>query len=473
MRSPALIIFIILITSSLATAQSHNSTAAKAPQNAAQAFEEGQNAHERGDLNTAIKLYTTAITADPSLYPAHYQRAVALLVLGRDNDAAADLRRAIELEPRFARAHRALGKLLLDRGETEEGKRELSRAIELEPKITDTRIYYASAFLKSGEPEKAAEQLRAAIEQGEATALAYALLGVAAERTGKIDEALKCYSRAIELEPANATAREGRARHFESNKEFAKAVEDYSVAYQSQPSRELALKLCDLYTRAGQPQAAIQLYRRLILEKPEDIALRIELARLMAENGQADEAVNDINRLLAAQPKNAKLLVFVGDLALKDKPEVAADYYRKAVESDPGDTRTKVQLGAALVRSMQYDAALPVLTDVIAREQDNYAARANLATAFFKLRRYPEAAREFIWIIGKRPDVPASYFFLAISFDKIGDCEQAVRAYKAFTDRADPSANKNEVEEANIWLGLLQRLVKEGKCKSLVKSKGK
>lgn len=473
MRSPALIIFIILITSSLAAAQSIHSTGARASQNAAQAFEEGQNAHERGDLTSAIRLYTTAITADPSLYPAHYQRAVALMALGRDNDAATDLRRVIELQPSFPRAHRALGKLLLDRGETEEAKRELARAIELEPKIADTRIYYASALLKSGEPEKAAEQLRAAIEQGEAAALTYALLGVAVERTGNIDEALKYYSRAIELEPANATAREGRARHFESKKEFAKAVEDYSAAYQSQPSRELALKLCDLHVRAGQPQAAIQLYRRLILEKPEDLTLRIDLARLMAENGQIEEAVNDINRLLAAQPKNAKLLVFVGDLAFKDKPEVAADYYRKAVESDQNDTRIRVQLGAALIRSMQYEAALPVLTDVIAREQDNYTAHANLATAFFKLRRYIEAAREFIWIIGKRPAVPASYFFLAISFDKIGDCEQAVRAYKAFVEKADPSVNKNEVEEANIRLGLLQRLVKEGKCKSLVKSKGK
>jgi tetratricopeptide (TPR) repeat protein len=160
-------------------------------------------------------------------------------------------------------------------------------------------------------------------------------------------------------------------------------------------------------------------------------------------------------------------------MAFKDKPEAAADYYRKAIESDPGDIRARVQLGAALVRSMQYEAALPVLTDVIARQPDNYAARANLATAFFKLRRYPEAAREFIWLIGKRPDAPASYFFLAISFDKIGDCEQAVRAYKAFTERADASANKNEVEEANIRLGMLQKLAKEGKCKSLVKSKGK
>ena len=473
MHSPVLILILMLFTSVLSAAQSHHSTAPKDKQNAAQAFEEGQTAHERGDLHSAIRHYTTAITADPALFQAYYQRAVALLALGRDNDAIADLRRVVELESRFARAHRALGKLLLDRGETEEAKRELARAIELEPKIADTRIYYASALMKTGEQVKAAEQLAAAIEQGEATALTFALLGVATERMGKIDEALAHYARAVELDPANATAREGRARHLESKNELAKAVQEYSIAYQSQPSRELALKLCDLHVRAGQPQAAVQLYRRLILESPEDLALRLGLARAMSENGQVEEAVTDINRLLAAQPNNAKLLVFVADLVFKDKPELAIEYYRRAVEADPKETRTRVQLGAALVRSMQYEAALPVLSEVIALEKDNYPARANLATAFFKLQRYPEAAREFIWIIGKRPEVAASYYFLAISFDKLRDCEQALRAYKEFVRRADQSANKNEVEEANTRLGFLQRQAKEGKCKTLVRGNKK
>lgn len=473
MRSPLLSLVLILFVSSLAAAQSHHSSAPKDKQNAAQAFEEGQNAHERGDLNSAIRHYTNAISADPAMFQAYYQRAVALLALNRDNDALADLRRAVEIEPRFARAHRALGKLLLDRGETEEAKRELASAVELEPRITDTRIYYASALIKTGEHQKAAEHLLAGIDQGEATALTYALLGVATERMGKIDEALKHYSRAIELDPANATAREGRARYLESKNELAKAVEEYSIAYQSQPSRELALKLCDLHARAGQPQAAIQLYRRLILESPEDLTLRVDLARLMAENGQVEEAVSDINRLLTAQPNNAKLLVFVADLSLKNKPELAVDYYRRAAEADPKDIRTRVQLGAALVRSMQYEAALPVLTDVIARDRDNYPAHANLATALFKLQRYPEAAREFIWIVGKRPEVAVSYYFLAISFDKLHDCEQALRAYREFVQRADPSTNKNEIEEANTRLGFLQRQAKEGKCKSLARGNKK
>ncbi|HVG20919.1 MAG TPA: tetratricopeptide repeat protein, partial [Blastocatellia bacterium] len=259
----------------------------------------------------------------------------------------------------------------------------------------------------------------------------------------------------------------------ESRGQLAKAIQDYSIAYRAHPSQEVGVKLANLHARAGQPQAAIQAYRALIQEKPNDLLLRAEFARLLGENGQTEDAMKEMSALVTMNPRDTKLLVAAGDIFFKDKPDVAADYYRKAVESDQTNNHARVQLGASLVRSMKYEAALPVLADAISREANNYAAHANLATALFKLQRYPDAAREFVWVIEARPEVPASYFFLAISLDRLGDCQQALRAYQEFVRRADPAASKNEVEEANIRLGLLQKLVKEGKCKSAVKRKAK
>ena len=446
------------------SAQSTRATSDGGKHSAAAAFEEGQNAQQRGDLNTAVRFYTTAISADASLFQAYYQRASALLGLGREAEAEADLKKVTELQPDFARAHRGLGQMFLDRGQIEDAKRSLARAIELDPKLAGVRIYYASALLRSGEAQRAIEHLRFAIEQREEVTLAHALVGVAEERLGKTAEAFADYSRAIELDANNATAHEGRARLFEARGETAKAIEDYSAAYRNQPSRELAVKLAELHTRAGQPQAAIQLYRRLLLEKPDDLTIRVEMACLMGENGQGEEAEKEIARVVAAKPRDSKLLARAGDFFFKEKPAQAADYYKRSMEADPKNNRARVQLGASLVRSMQIEAALPVLNDAISREPDNYAAHASLATALFKQKLYTEAAREFIWIIRVRPEVPASYYFLAISFDHLGDCQQAFRAYQEFVRRADPAANKTEIEEANARASQLQRLIKERKC---------
>lgn len=466
-------VVLIILPSRVMPAQSSRAISSNHQRIAAEAFDEGQNAQQHGDLNGAVKLYTAAVSSDPSLFQAYYQRATALLALGRENDAEADLKKVTELEPKFARAHRALGQMWLDRGQTEAAARELAQAAELEPKLTGVRIYYASALLKLGKPEPAIEQSRAAIELHEASPLAYALLGLAEERVGKQTEAFADYSRAIELDSTNATAHEGRGRLLEAQGEMAKAIEEYSAAYRSQPSREAAIKLADLHKRAGQLQAAIQLYRRLLLEKPDDLASRMEMASLMAENGQADEADKEIARVVAAKPTDAKLLVRAGDFYFKENPAVAVDYYRKALEANPNDNGARVQMGASLVRSMQYEAALPVLAAAISREPSNYAPHASLATAWFKLKRYTEAAREFIWIIRAKPEVAASYFFLAISLDHLGDCDQAYKSYREFVRRADAVTLKNEIQEANTRSTDLQRLIKERKCASQVKSKSK
>lgn len=462
------IAFVILLIASFASAQ----TRGDSKQEAAHAFEEGQNAHQRGDLTLAVRFYSSAIEADPTLFQAYYQRANALVQLSREAEAEADFKKAVEINPSFARAHRGLGRVLLDRGMTEEARHALSRSLELDPKLKETRIYLASALLKLGDSERAAATLKEAIAGGETDSLTVALLGVATERLGKMDEAFSHYSRSIEMEPTNATAREGRARLLDARGDAVGAIEDLTIAWQSQPSSEIALRLARLYTRAGRAQAAIQIYRNLIRERPEDLNLRAEMIRLMAASDQAEEAMKEIEKLVAAQPSNAKLLALAGDLC-EDKPEKAADFYSRAVRADSSDNHSRVQWGAALVRSQQYEAALAVLAEAIEKEPKNHSAHANFATAFFKLKQYPQAAREFIWLIQSKPDVAASYYFLAISFDKIGDCVQATRAYREFVRRADSSQNKNEVEEANIRLSLLERLAKEGKCRSLVKEKAK
>ena len=447
---------------------------AQAPvQRAAAAFEAGQTAQERSDTTGAIRHYTDAITFDPSLFQAYYQRAVALMSLGRDREAEQDLRKVVELKPEFARASRGLGPIYLDSGRTEEAKQAFARAQELDPKRTGVRVSYASALLKSNDPAAALTHLRAAVEAGEANALAFALLGVALERSGQLDEAFDSYSRAIQMQPGYATALEGRARIHEKRGHLEKAIADYSAAYYAHPARDLAAHLASLHTRANQPQAAIGIYRLLLNEKPDDLPVKVEMIRLMAQMGQKEEAAREIERLVTGQPSNGKVLMMAGDLYLAEQPEQAASYYERALKSEPTNNRARVQLGASLIRATQYEPALTHLSEAVRLEPDDYTARAHLATALFKLKNYAPAAGAFLWLINSKPDVAVSYYFLAISLDRLGDCEQSLRAYQEFVRRADANLNQNEIEEANIRIGLLQKLAKAGKCKSPAKGRTK
>ena len=65
MRLPVLLASIILVILPLGSvsAQSTRATSDGGKHSAVAAFEEGQNAQQRGDLNSAVRFYTTAISA--------------------------------------------------------------------------------------------------------------------------------------------------------------------------------------------------------------------------------------------------------------------------------------------------------------------------------------------------------------------------------------------------------------------------
>jgi predicted Zn-dependent protease len=82
-----------------------------------------------GDYESAVKLLTRAIKADPTNPQAYHERAMALLNLNRDREGLADFGRALELNPQFpgARSWRArtLAALRDHRGAAEDWLQEL------------------------------------------------------------------------------------------------------------------------------------------------------------------------------------------------------------------------------------------------------------------------------------------------------------------------------------------------------------
>ncbi|HKV40351.1 MAG TPA: tetratricopeptide repeat protein [Blastocatellia bacterium] len=464
---------LVVLFSCTVLAQSNLALAGDSKQQAAALFDEGQTAQEKGNLNTAVRLYSRAITSDPDLYQAYYQRAIAQIALDERAEAEQDLRKVIEIEPGFARAHRALGELLLDRGITAEAKRELGRALELDPKLKNVRVDYATALIGTGEPALAVEQLHSAIEQGEGTAAAFAMLGLAEERSGKADQAMLDYSHALELNTNEVVAREGRARVEDAHGDTAKAIDDYTKAYKQTPSPGVALKLAGLYLRLGQASAAIEIYREQLRQRPNDLGLRSDMLRLMIDNGQSAQAQTEVTGLLKLRPRDFFLLMLAGDAYSKDKPEVAAGYYKTAIEVNPSNNSARVQLGASMVRSHQFQEAVPLLAEAIRAEPDNMQAHTNLATALFELKQYPQSAEQFVWIVQRKPNLAVAHYFLAISVDRLGDCYDAMRQYRDFVALADPHVNDKEIEDANIRLSLLVKLDKRGKCRPLEGGKKK
>lgn len=153
-------------------------SAARVPEAAAGAREEmaaGLAAHEKGDLDEAIRRYSRAIDAGgddaETLASAYYNRGIARRARGANGAAIEDYTRAIALEPGFAMAYSNRG-LAYAKGERydlavadfDRAIADYGRAVELDPGFARAHCNRCDALDRKGEREAAARDCARALE---------------------------------------------------------------------------------------------------------------------------------------------------------------------------------------------------------------------------------------------------------------------------------------------------------------------
>src|SRR5262245_3165222 len=110
---------------------------------AAELFEAGQNAHQKGELGKAVELYGEALGRDPSLWQAEFQRGAAYFSLNRLADAKTSMLGVIKQLAEFgdapearqvsSRAQILIGEIALAENNPVEAEKSFRRALELNP----------------------------------------------------------------------------------------------------------------------------------------------------------------------------------------------------------------------------------------------------------------------------------------------------------------------------------------------------
>jgi class 3 adenylate cyclase/Tfp pilus assembly protein PilF len=169
-----------------------------------------------------------ALELDPANAEAFH---VLAMVLGLyDWDWAGSERayqRAIELDPYSIRAHQHYGVLLLTPlGRHEQAAFELERALELDPLRSWTEVDLAGALIRAGRPDQAKARLQSVIARDPNFAHAHRQLGLAWARLKEHEQAIAELQKTVELTrgEAFATAQLGWAHGLAGNQEEARRL---------------------------------------------------------------------------------------------------------------------------------------------------------------------------------------------------------------------------------------------------------
>ena len=160
------------------------------------------------DPDKAIHHFEEAIRLSPLLLKAHRNLAQAYQRAGRPEEARNATPRSREVAQKKSNRSRAMllvqsGKHLLDTGDATKALQQLREAVDLSPDFEDAQLSYGVALRHAGTDLEASRRaLEKVLELNPTRAEAHYQLGVTLQKMGKAADALKQLRKAVELAPS-------------------------------------------------------------------------------------------------------------------------------------------------------------------------------------------------------------------------------------------------------------------------------
>jgi tetratricopeptide (TPR) repeat protein/O-antigen ligase len=249
-----------------------------------------------------------------------------------------------------------LGRELERRGVRRAAETAFQTAVELAgspAREAEARIEHARALLRRGDATAALEQARRALILGPREPEAFAMLASVYLQTQRAEEATAALSTAVSLAASGPIDRYNRLR----------------------------AELAGLLAGQGQRDRAIELWREILRDRPNDAWAHLALGRLLAQRGEAADALRAF-RMAASLDDKDWSLQWSAARALRDEGHLreALTRYETARRLHPAAVDLASELGDLYARIGLTEQAREQYRDVLTRQPDHVAARRGLAS---------------------------------------------------------------------------------------------
>ena len=255
---------------------------------AARAYQTGMKALVQKDDRSALTAFQRAVKLDASLADAHYQLGVLHGKQSQWKPAIDALQTAIKLTPDFADAYVRLGEAyLIGTANAKDAIEPLQRALQLQPDLLRARRLLGDAYLRQNRTEDAIYHLKQAMQDSEARYL----LGFAYFQTEDFAQAIPHFEAVIKRQKRHAKA------HFNLGNCYLRTGK---IA-----EGRAALRAFEQLTREEEQQSTL---RRLILDNPQRLQPRYQLAELHIKRTEWELATTELRRVLRSNHTMRKRL---------------------------------------------------------------------------------------------------------------------------------------------------------------------
>lgn len=406
--------------------------------------------------------------------PAELGRAGALHLLGRKEEAVAELTRLLERRPDYAPALRVRAMLLSELGDAGRALADWDRFHSLAGGDPKTKLAWAQCMQQAGRWAEAAEQFQSVLAADPSNDAAALGLGLSLLRLHRAEEALGILEKYLERHPADATAQFGRAVALQLTGEPDQAVPLYEgLVADPVHGPDALVNLIHIYRQQKNGERLEECSRKLLSLQPdseaaheaaayaaflkEDYATAAEHLRWLVErNGRAAErwmnlglclrklgqlelALDAYREALQRQPDLSESHVRVAEILIElGRPEEALEACRTGIECCPDAADLYLLAVGIHEKAGRHEDAEALLQVLALRQQDNADAWFRLGNLRYDRKAYAEAAEAYRAAVEARPDWPEAWLNYGLALHESAQYEAAAQAFdKALALRPD------------------------------------
>jgi predicted O-linked N-acetylglucosamine transferase (SPINDLY family) len=254
---------------------------------------------------------------------------------------------------------------------------------------------------------------------------------LALHKSNRFADAEKLYREVLRHEPLNAIALHHLGLIANVNGDFPSALRLIAQSIQLD-STNLSFRTNQISTldAAGQHQAAHKAAEKLISERPDDVRLRIEYAKLNEKYGFFHEAAKGWEWIAARVPNDPGVLFSLARmLQMSGQTERAATRYRETLAIKPDFVEAKINLGAILADSGQPDQGIAMLEEAVRQAPDHVAALTTLGSVLTFQGKLIDGLEYLQRASRAAPNDIAALQNLAFASLTCGEVSEAVRLY--------------------------------------------
>ena len=313
-------------------------------------WEEGVAAFKSGNFQQAAKEFQAFVDERPDVFQGHYMLGQSLAKLGRNEDAVAQLRKALEIEPGHAGVQLALGKVYLEVGQYADAAALLGKIDSSSlPAAQQSALHQmlALALDKSGNTDRALSQLEQAARANPNDATIQYQYGAAALREGDLEAAIAALGKAAKANPsdqgvlnayAQALLRKGRSSTGQAKTQaYIQAASTGQKLVSANPSYDNLMLLAGAQLGAKQFDQALATLDQAARKNPNDWLPLFYQGQAQTQKGQFGSAEAALKKALdKASPGRDQVTIWkqLGFVYEKQKSyDAAIGAYQKAGDS--------------------------------------------------------------------------------------------------------------------------------------------